>query len=79
MSKWTRIPIDLTTPTTSSAPQLTKLQNSDATYKMHDYHLGDTEKRQYIPQEPIVDSSTTVHEVNRIVNGSWDLGFGHHS
>ena len=70
--------MDLTTPTTSPAPQLTKLQNSDATYKIHDYHLGETEKRQHINRERTVDSTTTVHEVNRIVNGSRDLGFGHH-
>ena len=48
--------MDTTTPTTSSAPQLTKLQNSDDICKKHDHHLGDAEKEQYNKNEPIVDA-----------------------
>ena len=75
MSKSSRIQLDLTIPSTSSAPQLTKLQNSDDVCQKHDHHLGDTE--QYVNYEPIVDATTTVHEVDRIVIGSWDPKFGH--
>ena len=68
ISKSRRIQIDYLAPSTSSAPQPTKLQDFDDLAKKHDYALRDAEKRQHINHEAIVDASATVHEVDRIVN-----------
>ena len=47
--------------------------------KKHDPDLGDAQNEQCINHESIVDASTTVHELDRVVNSFWDTKFGLHS